>query len=68
MTTGRSETLFRKRVRKFRRIKRGYYSFLIIGIAYVFSFFLPLILTNQAFLVKYNGDVLLPDAAVPRRL
>ena len=31
MTTGRSETLFRKRVRKFRRIKRGYYSFLLIA-------------------------------------
>jgi len=60
MTTGRSETLFRKRVRKFRRIKRGYYSFLIIGIAYLFSFFLPLILTNQAFLVKYNGEYYFP--------
>ena len=34
MTTGRSESLFRKRVRNFQRIKRGYYSFLIIGIAY----------------------------------
>ncbi len=60
MTTGRSETLFRKRVRKFRRIKRGYYSFLIITIAYLFSFFLPLVLTNQAYAVKYHGNYYFP--------
>lgn len=60
MITGRAETLFRKRVRKFRRIKRGYYAFLIIGIAYLISFFLPLALTNQAYVVKYNGQYYFP--------
>ncbi len=33
-------------VRKFRRLKRGYYSFLIITVAYVVSFFLPLLANN----------------------
>jgi microcin C transport system permease protein len=60
MTTVRAETLFRKRIRKFRQIRRGYYSFLIIGIAYLFSFLLPLVLTNQAYLVKYNGQYYFP--------
>jgi microcin C transport system permease protein len=60
MTTARAETLFRKRIRKFQRIKRGYYSFLIIGIAYAFSFFLPLVLTNQPYIVKYNGNYYFP--------
>jgi microcin C transport system permease protein len=60
MTTGRSETLFRKRLRKFRRIKRGYYSFLLVGLAYVFSFFLPLVMSNQALIVKYGDRFFFP--------
>ena len=39
----RSESLFRKRLRKFRRLRRGYYSFLLIVGAYALSFFLPLL-------------------------
>src|SRR5687768_4872103 len=60
MTTRRSETLFRKRLRKFQRIKRGYYAFLFIAVAYAFSFFLPLMLTSQAYIVKYNGAYYFP--------
>jgi microcin C transport system permease protein len=63
MSTGRSETLFRKRLRKFRRIKRGYYSFVVIGVAYALSFFLPLVMTNQAYVVKYNGEYYFPFLA-----
>lgn len=63
MTRSRSETLFRKRVRKFRHIKRGYYSFLIIAFFYVFSFFLPLVLTNQAYVVRYDGQYYFPFLA-----
>ena len=60
MTAARSETLLRKRLRKFRRIKRGYYSFLIVGIAYVFSFFLPIVMTSQPLAVKYDGSYYFP--------
>jgi microcin C transport system permease protein len=60
MITARSETLFRKRLRKFRRIKRGYYSFLIIVSAYLFSFLLPFVMTSQPLVVKYNGDYFFP--------
>ena len=60
MSTRRSETIFQKRLRKFRRIKRGYYAFVLIVVAYVLSFFLPLVMTNQAYLVKYNGEYYFP--------
>jgi microcin C transport system permease protein len=54
------ESLFRKRLRKFRRLKRGYYSFLAITIAYAVSFFLPLIANNIALVVHYNGAYYFP--------
>jgi microcin C transport system permease protein len=54
------ESLFRKRLRKFRRLRRGYYSFIIIVVAYVGSFFLPLIANNVALIVHYNGHYYLP--------
>jgi microcin C transport system permease protein len=57
-----SESILRKRLRKFRRLKRGYYAFLLIGGAYVLSFFLPLIANSKALVVKYNGDYFFPVA------
>jgi ABC-type microcin C transport system permease subunit YejE len=56
----RSESILRKRVRKFRRIKRGYYSFLIITAAYAFSFFLPLVMSGTPLAVKYRGQYFSP--------
>jgi len=60
MSAGRSESIFRKRLRKFRRIKRGYYSFLIVLVAYLFSFFLPLVMTGTPLAVKYQGQYFFP--------
>ena len=60
MTVVRSESLFRKRLRKFKRLKRGYYSFLLITAMYVFSFFLPFIMTSQPLAVKYHGQYFFP--------
>jgi microcin C transport system permease protein len=59
---GRSLSLFRKRLRKFRTIKRGYYSFLIIAGAYAVSFFLPLLVNNEALAVGYHGRWYFPVA------
>lgn len=56
----RSESIFRKRLRKFRRLRRGHYSFLIITGAYVLSFFLPLLANNVALAVKYRGEYYFP--------
>jgi len=53
-------SIFRKRVQKFRRLKRGYYSFLIIVAAYLISFLLPLLINNRALVVRYNGTFFFP--------
>jgi microcin C transport system permease protein len=58
----RSESILRKRLRKFRRLKRGYYSFLLIAGAYAISFALPLIANSKALVVHYNGRYVFPVA------
>ena len=60
MTTVRSESIFHKRLRKFRRLKRGYYSFLIIVTTYVFSFLLPVVMTGTPLALKYDGRFYFP--------
>jgi microcin C transport system permease protein len=61
MTTTRlPESLFRKRVRKFKRLKRGYYSFLTVTSAYILSFFLPILMTSQPLVVRYQGAYYFP--------
>ena len=60
MTRARSESPFRKRIRKFRRLKRGYYSFLIIVIAYVLSFLLPFAMSGTPLAVKYQNQYFFP--------
>lgn len=56
----RSESLFRMRLRKFRRLKRGYYSFCILATAYVGSFFLPFLMNDKALVVRYQGRFYFP--------
>ena len=60
ITEYRSEPLFRKRLRRFRSIKRGYYSFLIIVALYFVSFFCSLLMNHKALVVKYEGKLHFP--------
>jgi microcin C transport system permease protein len=55
-----SVSIFRKRLKKFRTFKRGYYSFLILLTTYVISFFLPLMVGNKPLLVTYEGKAYFP--------
>ena len=55
-----SLSIFRKRWRKFRSLKRGYYSFLIIVTAYLVSFVLPLLVNSKPLLVRYEGEYFFP--------
>jgi microcin C transport system permease protein len=55
-----ADSLLSKRLRKFRRLKRGYYSFLIVSGAYVLSFFLPLIANNLPLAIRYEGHFYFP--------
>ena len=56
----RPESIVRRRFRKFRRLKRGYFSFVLLLVAYGISFLLPLLINNRALVVHYNGDYYFP--------
>ena len=59
--TGRpSVSLLRRRLRKFRTLKRGYYSFLLLLAAYALSFLLPLLVNDKALFVRYEGRSYFP--------
>jgi microcin C transport system permease protein len=60
LPTARPESILSRRLRKFRRIRRGYYSFLLIAAAYIFSFFLPFVVNNVALVVRYKGEYYFP--------
>lgn len=55
-----SVSVLRKRLRKFRSLKRGYYSFVILSVLYILSFFLPLLMNSKALVVKYHGEYYFP--------
>lgn len=55
-----SLSIFQKRLRRFKSMKRGYYSFLIIITLYIISFFFPLIINNKALVVRYEGSLYFP--------
>ena len=50
-----SLSIFRRRLHKFKTLKRGYYSFLVMLVAYAISFFLPLLINDKPLLVRYEG-------------
>jgi microcin C transport system permease protein len=56
----RAESIFRRRLRKFRRLKRGYYAFVFVTVAYALSFLLPLLANNVALVVRYHGAYYFP--------
>jgi microcin C transport system permease protein len=56
----RSVSIFRRRIRKFKSLRRGYYSFLILVVAYSISFILPLLINNEALIVRYHGKYYFP--------
>jgi microcin C transport system permease protein len=61
--TGRpSESLLRRRLRKFKSLKRGYYSFILLLLAYLASFFFPFVFNNKALVVYYEGNAYFPAA------
>lgn len=49
-----------KTLRRFRTIKRGYYSFIILAILIVFSIFAELLVNSRALLVKHEGSYYFP--------
>ncbi len=54
------ESVLQKRFRRFRSLKRGWYSFLILSTLYVLSFGTSLVINEKALCVKYEGSYYFP--------
>ncbi len=55
-----SRSIFQEHFFKFRSIKRGYYSLIIILTLYVLSFLNPILINNKALIVKFNDKYYFP--------
>ena len=55
-----SISIYKKRWLKFKTMKRGYYSFIIITSLYIISFLLPLLINSRALIVNYNDKYYFP--------
>ena len=55
-----SISIYKKRWLKFKTMKRGYYSFIIIIFLYIISFFLPLLINSRPLIVNYNDQYYFP--------
>src|SRR5262245_37528032 len=56
----RSPSPFRLRLRRFRQLNRGYYSFLFLTGLYLLSFLNPLFINSKALVVRYHGSTYFP--------
>jgi len=56
----KSLSVLQRRWRKFRTLKRGWYSLVAILVMYALSLLAPLYITNKAWVVKYNGEYTFP--------
>lgn len=56
----RIDPLTQKRLQRFRRIRRGYYSFVILVVLFVLSLFSELIANDRALVVFYQGKLYFP--------
>jgi len=54
------QSVFRRRLAKFRRLKRGYYSFLVLIGLYLISFLNPFLINNRALIVRHEGNLYFP--------
>jgi microcin C transport system permease protein len=55
-----SPSYLKRRWKKFKKIKRGYYSLLILIFLYFISLILPVFIGNSALFVRYNGKYYFP--------
>ena len=52
--------LTQKKIRHFKEIKRGYWSFVILSIMLILSLFAELLINSKALVVKYDGSYYFP--------
>ena len=51
-----SESIFQKRVKRFKSMKRGYYSLLLLILFYFLSLIGPLWMNNKALMIRYANS------------
>ena len=56
----KSLSVFQRRWRKFKTLKRGWYSFIALVTLYLISLANPLLINNKALIVKYEGEYYFP--------
>ena len=60
MTSPRSRSPLARRLRKFRRLSRGYWSFVLLTVLYAVSLALPFLVNSRALAVRYDGALYFP--------
>ena len=53
-------SLTKKKLQRFRSIKLGYYSFIVLTVVFVLSLFAELLVNNKAVMVRYEGQYYFP--------
>jgi microcin C transport system permease protein len=61
--TGQMTPITKKRVMRFKRIKRGYWSFRLIVTLFVASLFLEMIVNDKPLIIRYEGKTAFPAVA-----
>ena len=56
----KNQSILKRRWQKFKSLKRGYYSLIILSFFYFLSFLLPVLINNKALIVKYDNQYYLP--------
>lgn len=56
----KSISILQKRWKKFKSLKRGYVSLIVIITLYLLSFALPILINSKAVIVRYNGSTYFP--------
>ena len=51
-----SESIFQKRLKRFKSIKRGYYSLIILGVLYIISLLGPLWMNNKPIFILFTNE------------
>ncbi len=60
MSLIRLSPITKKRIDRFKRIKRGYYSLVLLCLMIFISFFAEFLMNSRAILVSYKGDLFFP--------
>ena len=55
-----SESILQKRIKRFKSIKRGYYSLLLIILFYIIALLGPLWINNKPLILKYDNKYYFP--------